>query len=258
MSVFENSPANMPDKPTVPVNELAAALAKAQSEITAPPRNKTVTVKTKTGARYEFRYATLDSIIDHIRGPLTSNGLCFTQAIEGTELVTTLYHTSGQSIGSRTPLIVQEQGNQAFGSAITYMRRYALTALLGIAADEDDDANAAEGNQIVRQQTQQTVGYSSSFAPHVVKGENGRWSGLSGPIVVMTEFRAALRNLVHDLEGCGDLDQLDDVNAANEELIAQVKKDAPGWYDSTSTESPGLRQRIDRLRQQFQQLEPVQ
>lgn len=134
-----------------PTNELVAALAKAQSKITCPERNREVEVKTKKGYSYKFRYTTLDCLIDRVRKPLTENGLWFVQTLEGTELgkyhlVTRLMHSSGQSIESRTPLLVEEAGNQAFGSALTYMRRYALTAMLGIAADEDDDGNAGDGN----------------------------------------------------------------------------------------------------------------
>ena len=133
------------------INDLAAALAKAQAAIESPPRNRTVKVSMKTGGSYEFAYATLDAIIDAVRKPLTDNGLWFTQTLANGEggkyrLVTTLLHSSGQYVQSETPLLQTEAGNQAFGSALTYMRRYALTAMLGVAADEDDDGNAAEGN----------------------------------------------------------------------------------------------------------------
>lgn len=139
--------------PPKAIDKIAQALAKAQSEITSPPRNREVTVKTKTGGSYKFKYATLDSIIDHVRAPLTRNGIWFIQTLESDgggryRLVTTLTHESGQYITSETPLLVGGAGNQEFGSALTYMRRYALTALLGIAADEDDDANRADGNTI--------------------------------------------------------------------------------------------------------------
>lgn len=139
--------------PPKAIDKIAQALAKAQAEITNPPRNREVTVKTKTGSSYKFKYATLDSIIDHVRGPLTKHGIWFIQTLESDgagryRLVTTLTHESGQYITSETPLLVAGAGNQEFGSALTYMRRYALTALLGIAADEDDDANHADGNTV--------------------------------------------------------------------------------------------------------------
>lgn len=136
-----------------PMDKIATALAKAQAAITSPPRNREVEVVSKrTGGRYKFKYATLDHIIEHVRAPLTKNGLWFIQRLENGggkyRLVTQLVHESGQSFASETPLLVEDQGNQSFGSALTYMRRYALCAMLGIAADEDDDANAADGNTV--------------------------------------------------------------------------------------------------------------
>ncbi len=135
-----------------PINEIAAALVKAQAAMTAPPRNREVTVKTKTGGSYKFKYATLDGIIEHVRKPLTANGLWFTQTLANGDgkyrLVTQLVHSSGQRIVSETPILADSADNQAFGSALTYMKRYALSAMLGVAADEDDDANAADGHAV--------------------------------------------------------------------------------------------------------------
>lgn len=148
-----------------PCDELFAALAKAQATITSPPRNREVEVKgqTKSGKeyRYTFKYATLDCIIDHVRGSLSENGLWFIQSLAQQDgrykLVTHLVHASGQYVRSETPLMVDGTGSQAFGSALTYMRRYSLTALLGVASDEDDDGNGADGNDIekVRDRSQQ-------------------------------------------------------------------------------------------------------
>lgn len=134
------------------IDKLVTALAAAQAGLSAPPKNRTVNVKTKTGGSYEFSYTTLDCIIEHVRLALTSNGIWFTQTVENTEgrhrLITTLLHSSGQWLASETPLMPSEGGNQAFGSALTYMKRYALAAMLGIASDDDDDGNEADGNTI--------------------------------------------------------------------------------------------------------------
>ncbi len=135
------------------INELADALAKAQSIIENPPKNREVEVVSKrTGGRYKFKYTTLDAILDTIRVPLTSNGLWFTHTLEQDEhgkfrLVTTLLHKSGQWIASEQPLFFEgNPSNQEFGSALTYAKRYAVSAMFGIASDDDDDANAADGN----------------------------------------------------------------------------------------------------------------
>lgn len=143
------------------IDKLAEALAKAQAAITSPPRNREVSVKGETKAgkefTYTFKYATLDGIIDHVRAALTENGLWFTQTLANGDgkyrLVTRLLHSSGQWVAGETPLFVKpnkygEVTNQEFGSALTYMKRYALAAMLGVAADEDDDANAADGNTV--------------------------------------------------------------------------------------------------------------
>lgn len=139
---------DMTDCPVIPATDkIAAALAKAAAGIHNPTKNREVTVRSDKG-NYKFKYATFDAILDAIRAPLTENGLWFVQTLEDNRMVTTLYHSSGQTIASRIPFVAGGNGPQAMGSALTYAKRYGLCALLGIAADEDDDANAAEGNSI--------------------------------------------------------------------------------------------------------------
>jgi hypothetical protein len=133
------------------LNEIALALSKAQGMFINPPKNRDVTVAMKTGGTYKFSYATLDSIMDSIRKPLSDNGLALVHALtsdeQGPVCETRLIHASGQWISCWVPIIVAEGANaQGWGSAITYARRYGLCSLLAIAADEDDDSNAACGN----------------------------------------------------------------------------------------------------------------
>lgn len=128
------------------IGDLVAALAKAQAEIENPKRDQEVSYSGR-----KFRYASLPVIIDTIRKPLTSNAMWFSQ-MTSTEngktcLTTKLMHSSGQWLASDTPIETRGPGNQEFGSALTYMKRYALCALLGIAADEDDDGNAGDGKK---------------------------------------------------------------------------------------------------------------
>lgn len=128
---------------------LGKALAAAQSSFPVIPRNKKVTVRTKAGGSYEFSYAPLDSILAAVRGPLAQNGLAVAQLIDGQALVTMLIHESGAYLEARTPIPAMMDDIQAFGSAVTYLRRYALQAMIGIAAEEDDDGNKAAGNEIM-------------------------------------------------------------------------------------------------------------
>lgn len=135
------------------IGALATALATAQAQFTNPPRNREVTVLKKAGGTYTFSYATFDTIVDMVRPALSGNGLCYVQVVDlaehGSVMITTkLMHSSGEWIEGQTPVLVKDDdGPQAFGSAMTYARRYGLTALLGVASEEDDDANGAEGNQ---------------------------------------------------------------------------------------------------------------
>ncbi len=121
------------------LNELAAALAKAQSKLRG-------VIKDSANPFFKSKYADLAAVWDVARDPLTTNGLSITQ-LPGTDgdkvtLETILLHSSGQWIASVMAVKPMKQDPQAVGSAITYMRRYALSAVVGI-AQEDDDGNAA-------------------------------------------------------------------------------------------------------------------
>jgi len=94
----------------------------------------------------ERKYLTLDSILHAVRPALASQGLFIMQHLAGDSLITIIQHESGQFIQSYFPFqTMQGSGTnnlQNLGGGLTYLRRYALTAILGIAADEDDDGNA--------------------------------------------------------------------------------------------------------------------
>ena len=126
---------------------LAAALAKAQMSFPPITRDKHVTVSMKTGGSYSFDYAPLESILAATRRPLSENGLALVQILDDGMLVTRLIHESGASLTGRVDLPAIAE-IQAYGSAITYLRRYAIQAVLGIAAEDDDDGNRADGNTV--------------------------------------------------------------------------------------------------------------
>ena len=139
------------------IKELSGAMAKFQGAVEQPHRNRTVTVKSKTKDgrpyEYDFKYATFDHILSSVRDPMTKNGLSFMQIIGGDNgglrLTTRIQHESGEFIEDDMPVLVgQDKSPQAIGSALTYTKRYALTAMLGLSAEEDDDGNAAAGNQV--------------------------------------------------------------------------------------------------------------
>lgn len=130
------------------LKDLAAALSKAQGEIKAA-------VKDTTNPHYKSKYADLSSVWEACRAQLSKNGLSVTQGFSHdsghTLIITTLLHSSGQWIRSILPVDPQQKTPQGMGSAITYMRRYALSAIVGVAPDDDDDGNAASEKPAQRQ-----------------------------------------------------------------------------------------------------------
>lgn len=132
------------------INELAAALAKAQAVFTHVKKDKTARIEMKAGGAYTYRYADLGSTWDVARKALTDNGLSVVQApsyVDGwIELTTMLLHGSGQYISSTMKTRASESDVKTLGSAITYLRRYAFSAMTGLVADEDDDGDASVGS----------------------------------------------------------------------------------------------------------------
>lgn len=123
------------------INELAAALAKAQGQMSGA-------IKDAANPFFKSKYADLASVWDACRKPLSDHGLSLVQSPSADGLrvsvETLLLHTSGQWIKGIVSVSAKEDSPQAVGSCITYLRRYALQSFAGV-APEDDDAEAAEG-----------------------------------------------------------------------------------------------------------------
>jgi hypothetical protein len=123
------------------INELAAALSKAQGEFAAIP-------KTETNPFFKSKYAGLPDVIGAASKTLAANGLSVSQFITrdelGSEVLKTyLLHSSGQYIEHDMSLHLGKLDSQGQGSAVTYARRYSYMSVLGLVADEDDDGNKA-------------------------------------------------------------------------------------------------------------------
>lgn len=121
------------------IDQLATALAKAQGAMQNAVMNR-------TNPHFKSKYADLSSVLDAIRAPLSGAGLSVVQTMQVAEgrlvLRTTLMHASGQHISTEYPLPATQKPHE-MGSALTYARRYSLSALICNASDEDDDGNAA-------------------------------------------------------------------------------------------------------------------
>jgi len=128
------------------IAEIAKALLGAQKEIG-------VAVKGSENPYFKSSYADLQIVIESVKEPLNNNGVVFLQAVNisenGPQIVTTLLHESGQWVCSTTPVFCAKPNDpQAFGSGITYSKRYALQAILGLPT-ADDDGNAAAKKKAV-------------------------------------------------------------------------------------------------------------
>jgi hypothetical protein len=132
------------------MSEIYAALASAQGEFPEIVKRRTATVKSDKGT-YKYNYADLSDILASIRPVLAKHKLSISQPIEAAEtgrllLHTILAHASGETIQATMPLAAFPADGrqvQSWAGVLTYARRYNLTAVLGIAAEEDDDANGA-------------------------------------------------------------------------------------------------------------------
>lgn len=126
------------------IKSFAEAMAKFQGEVKNPP-------KSADNPFFKSKYTPLDVLIDTAKPLLQKHGLSYLQSCSGdgqSIIVTTLLmHSSGEWVESDPLTLKADKATaQGAGSAITYGRRYALAAALGLASDEDDDGNGAEGN----------------------------------------------------------------------------------------------------------------
>lgn len=127
------------------INELAAALAKAQGQIEGAK-------KSSSNPFFKSKYADLAECWNACREALTANEISVIQMPEEINengrlnITTMLAHSSGQYISSTLTMTVTKLDPQAIGSAITYGRRYALAAMVGL-AQEDDDGEKAMARQ---------------------------------------------------------------------------------------------------------------
>jgi hypothetical protein len=126
------------------IADLAGALAAAQGEMEMAARDA-------TNPHFNKTYADLASVWRACRPQLAKNGLAVLQVITRGTLITRLVHKSGQWIEGDIRIEVDgDRGRsqiQAFGSSLTYLRRYALAATVGVAPDDDDDGETAAAQE---------------------------------------------------------------------------------------------------------------
>ncbi|MDQ2823597.1 MAG: ERF family protein [Pseudomonadota bacterium] len=124
--------------------KFAPAFVKAQAEISGASKDK-------ANPAFKSKYADLQSVTDAIRPAAAAHGLAYFQDATMTEdskllLITRVIHESGEWVEYEMRMPIAKLDPQGFGSAMTYARRYSLSAAFGV-APEDDDGNAASGVQ---------------------------------------------------------------------------------------------------------------
>lgn len=153
--------------------DISAALAKSWAELETPKHNVTVKVQTKSGGSYSFDYTDLNGIFETARKVFKENGIAIMQnsytEVSPNGLLacveTTFLHSSGEWVKSFPLKFPAASGMQDFGGQITYMKRYSLSAMLGIATEKDDDANGVSGNTYDYSKSGSNSGVQRSSVP---------------------------------------------------------------------------------------------
>ena len=130
------------------MSELHSKLLKAQA---AMPKLR----KDAENPHFRSKFISLDNLLDHVLPVLNDNGLVMFQSvtsIDDTPALKTVVTDGKDEINSTMLLMMKAPDPQGQGSAITYARRYSLMALLGLSAGEDDDGNAANESENIRQE----------------------------------------------------------------------------------------------------------
>lgn len=199
------------------INDLAAALAKAQSEIKGA-------LKDSDNPYFKSKYADLASVWDACREPLTKNGLSVVQvpSTEFTgepEVVTTesrsggertvvrvatrvsvttrLLHASGQWLEGVVTAMLPTGDPQAVGSAITYLRRYGLQSAVGVAPEDDDAEATTRPLPATPRQAPRPFGVNEN-GEHVIPGKETAWAGHGGKAITDPTVPVKVLNKLQD------------------------------------------------------------
>jgi hypothetical protein len=193
-------------------DKIIPAYIKAEHEVGAVK-------KTASNPHFRSKYADLEAVMDACSDALANNGLAVWQSISDGQLITRLFHTSGQWMEGHTPLIVAKNDMQGLGSAFTYARRYGLMAILGI-APEDDDGNAA----------------SATVIPLPVKKAE--------PKKVEVAHVEEAKSILSEAKQISDAKELDWFLKKNAQRIANIR-------EASTVTHEYLQQRIDERRQEI-------
>lgn len=209
------------------ITKIAPALAKAWGEINNPKHNKKVVVKTKSGGQYTFEYTDLGGVLDEVKPVFKKNEItilqgAYTEEVNGKNIIfvdTTFLHGSGEWIKSNPLKMLANANIQDLGGQITYLKRYSLSAMLGVATEKDDDANGSLQNDLEEMKqppenaiTQEQVGQ------------------LKAKVMQFAQARNQTEQAVYDVLKISDITQLNRVQALS--AIKQIDI----WLDGVKKE----------------------
>jgi hypothetical protein len=194
------------------INEIAAAMAKAQTTIQQAHKDK-------ENDFFKSSYADLASVWDACRLPLSENGIAVfqmpTTTAEGAVAVTTcLAHSSGQWIEETMACKPAKGDAQAMGSVVTYLRRYMLAAAAGVAPADDDGNAAVKG------------GDKNAEKVDAVEPPKDEWHGPLNK----TAFKNKVGDMARALNACKYHEEVTDITDEFHDLIEQMKVDRPDWW----------------------------
>ena len=210
------------------MKELFKALADFQQECPIIKKLETARIRTKAGGEYTYNYAGLPSIHEVIDPLLYKHGLILSQPLEYNEgksfVHTILFHLeSGEKLESfvEIPKVTFPGMNdyQAFGTGITYLRRYPLASILGIVTDEDNDGAAGQGSKL---NVIEMLLLSSTLSDEEKKRIENELVELDAPRTekCIAYLRANQREPVES----GDYARQKDINNKLDEIMADEKK----------------------------------
>jgi hypothetical protein len=255
------------------IGAIAAALAKAQAELTNPEKSLVATIRASHPRDHDqtFRYAALSSGLDIVRKALGGHEIATVQttAIDKEagliRLTTTLAHASGEWLSSEWPVcpIAETAAPRRMGAALTYARRYALFTLVGIAGEDDLDAPdlGAGGNSDTQPglDIQTSTKPVADELPFPASGASRKGKMIRPPRIVLTTHQSeALRDrLVAELSDLKSADDAADwvhknlpakntltsadaklVEAAFQERLAAIAEERPDAGPSPAVDSP--------------------
>ena len=145
------------------IKNLAAALSKAQAAIKCASMDSENPGFKRNGKN--SKYADLASVWEACRTALTENGFSVSQGVSSVgkvvKVTTLLLHSSGEWIRDALEMTAMDEKPHSLGSAITYGRRYGLSAMVGVAPDDDDDGNTASGK--IPSRAQERPGFANGI-----------------------------------------------------------------------------------------------